>query len=449
MHQFAFPVETMGLLWGIPFAGILLSIGLFPLFAPKIWHHHYGKIALAWALCFVMPAYFIIEAHIVTHHILATFLHDYLPFIILLFALFTVTGGIRIVGNFVGTPIINTALLMFGSFLASIMGTTGASILLIRPFIKANQYRNHKVHVIVFFIFLISNIGGSLTPIGDPPLFLGYLQGVSFFWPTSHLLKPMLFMVFSVLVIFFIVDTYFFSKEDDHPKKFHQDTKLFYVEGKWNFIPLVAIILLLFLGGKYQTDQGVMIFDVMFTYTQMVVNGGMILIALFSLWITHEETHRLNDFNWEPLLEVAKIFFGIFMTIIPVLAMLKAGEKGAFHSLIALVNRNGEPDPLMYFWLTGTLSSFLDNAPTYLVFFNATNAHVTELMTTLSQTLVAISAGAVFMGAMTYIGNAPNFMVKSIAEHNGIKMPGFFSYMFIACITLLPLFVLLSYIFFI
>lgn len=449
MLHYDFPVETMSLLWGIPFAGILLSIGLFPLFAPALWHHHYGKIACLWALFFVIPAYLFLEPAVVIHHIIATLLHDYLPFIILLFALFTVTGGIRIVGNFVGTPLINTSLLMFGAFLASIMGTTGASILLIRPFIKANQYRNHKTHIILFFMFLISNIGGSLTPLGDPPLFLGYLQGVSFFWPTAHLLHPMLFMTISLLVLFLIVDTYFFSKEDDHPRKFHQDAKLIYVEGKWNFIPLVAIILLLFLGGKYQTEQGIMIFDVMLSYTQIIVNAGMVLIALFSLWITHEETHRLNDFNWEPFLEVAKIFFGIFMTIIPVLAILKAGEKGALHSLIALVNHDGKPDPLMYFWLTGALSSFLDNAPTYLVFFNATNASVTELMTTLSHTLVAISTGAVFMGAMTYIGNAPNFMVKSIAEHNGIKMPGFFLYMFIASIILLPLFVVLSYLFFV
>ncbi|QDH61255.1 sodium:proton antiporter [Pandoraea pnomenusa] len=438
--------------WGLPFAGLLLSIALGPLLAPAFWHHHFGKIAAFWGAAFLVPfaAAFGVGAawYGAVHAVVA----EYIPFVVLLTALFTTAGGICVHGNLRGGPWLNTGLLTLGTILASIMGTTGAAMLLIRPLIRANDNRKHNVHVVVFFIFLVANAGGSLTPLGDPPLFLGFLQGVDFFWTTAHIWPETLFICVTLLLLFFLIDAYHFRQKGERlieeldPTPHAAPLRL---EGKRNFVLLAAAVGLVLMSGLWKPG---VTFDVFGTHVELqniARDVGLIVVTLISLAITPRTAREGNGFNWEPMKEVAKLFAGIFLTIIPVVAILRAGEAGALGWVVRLVTgANGAPDNDVYFWATGLLSSFLDNAPTYLVFFNTAGGDAATLMTSGAATLAAISAGAVFMGANTYIGNAPNFMVKAIAEQRGIRMPSFFGYMLWSGSILLPLFVLTTLIFF-
>lgn len=437
-------------LWGVPFAGILLSIALVPLLAPIFWHHHFGKVAAGWALAFLLPFAVLFGIHAAGVAVVHVLLAEYIPFVILLTALFTVSGGIYIRGNLRGSPALNTAILAIGAVLASFMGTTGASMLLIRPLIRANDDRRHRAHVVVFFIFIVSNAGGSLTPLGDPPLFLGFLKGVDFFWTVRHIFPETLFLVGTLLALFFALDTWFYrtreevSRPDPTP-----DTRGIGFDGARNFWLLGAIVGLVLLSGFWKSAAS---FDLMGTEVGLpglVRDFGLVIITILSLKITPTQVHQDNQFSWAPMQEVAKLFAGIFLTIIPVIAMLRAGVDGPFGAIIAAVTRpDGSPNPAMYFWASGVLSSFLDNAPTYLVFFNTAGGDPQLLMTQLAPVLAAISAGSVFMGANTYIGNAPNLMVKSIAEDRGVKMPSFFGYMLWSVGILVPLFVLMTFIWF-
>ena len=438
---------ALGLLWAAPFAGMLLSIALLPLLAPAFWHHHYGKIAIAWALAFLLPFAAIFGPAVALYETLHTFLLEYIPFIILLLALFTVAGGIRIVGHPHGTPGINLAFLGIGTLLASLMGTTGAAMLLIRPLIAANAWRKRKVHVIVFFIFLVANIGGSLTPLGDPPLFLGFLKGVPFFWPTQHMFLPMLVVAGLTLAVFYVLDRHLCAKETDRPDKTAGRTR---IEGKVNLLLLLGVVGAVLLSGIWKSGVALTVYHVPTELEALTRDLLLLAMVALSLWLTPKGLREANHFNWEPMAEVAKLFIGIFLTIIPAIAILKAGEAGALKSVVAAVTDDaGRPIDAAYFWLTGILSSFLDNAPTYLVFFNTAGGDPTELTGPLASTLLAISAGAVFMGANTYIGNAPNFMVRAIAENRGIRMPSFFGYMAWSGAILLPIFAITTLIFFI
>jgi Na+/H+ antiporter NhaD/arsenite permease-like protein len=437
-------------IWGLPFAGILLSIALFPLLAPRFWHHHFGKIAAAWALAFLVPFAVQFGAGTAAVSMVHVLLAEYLPFVILLTALFAVSGGIYIRGNLHGSPGLNTSILAVGAILASVMGTTGASMLLIRPLIRANDNRVHRAHVVVFFIFIVSNAGGSLTPLGDPPLFLGFLKGVDFFWTAKHILPETLFLVGTLLALFYALDSwYYHRREEIQPKDPTPDTQALGFDGARNFWLLAAIVGLVLLSGAWKSPVS---FDVAGTQVGLpglVRDIGLIVITMASLRITPDAVHADNQFSWGPMQEVAKLFAGIFLTIVPVIAMLRAGTEGPFGAIIAAVTRpDGSPDPAMYFWASGVLSSFLDNAPTYLVFFNTAGGDPQVLMTTLAPTLAAISAGSVFMGANTYIGNAPNLMVKAIAEDRGVKMPSFFGYMAWSGAVLVPLFVAITFIWF-
>lgn len=435
--------------WGVPFAGLLLSIALMPLLAPSFWHHHFGKVAAAWALAFLVPfavAFGPLAAALGFLHALVA---EYLPFIILLTALFTVAGGIHIRGNLHGSPGLNAAILAIGAVLASFMGTTGASMLLIRPLIRANDNRVHKAHVIVFFIFIVSNAGGSLTPLGDPPLFLGFLKGVDFFWTVSHIFPETLFLVGMLLAIFYGLDTWYYRREGVLPIDPTPDTRAIRFEGGINFALLAVIVALVLLSGFWKSGVAFDVAGAEVTLPGLVRDIGLIAVTLVSLRITPDSVHESNQFSWAPMAEVAKLFAGIFLTIIPVIAMLKAGIDGPFAAVIRAVTRpDGQPDPAMYFWAAGALSSFLDNAPTYLVFFNTAGGDPQVMMTTLAPTLAAISAGAVFMGANTYIGNAPNMMVKAIAEDRGVRMPSFFGYMAWSGAILIPLFLVMTFIWF-
>lgn len=446
-------------LWSIiPFVGILLSIAIFPLVLDSHFLvHHGGKMSLAWALIFAIP-YLIAFRGDAFYDILHIYLIDYIPFIILLWGLFTVAGGILVRGTLRGTPIVNTLLLLIGTAIASWVGTTGASMLLIRPLIRANAYRQNKVHLIIFFIFLVSNIGGSLTPLGDPPLFLGFLHGVPFFWTTTALFPHMLFISVILIVLFFVVDTFMFKREGGVVPDDGTSEPL-RVDGLFNLIFLLGIVAAVLMSGTFKWGE-VNILGVHVYWQNIARDVLIVVMGLLSLQFTpfSGQLRQANEFSWEPIEEVAKVFAGIFMTIIPALAILKAGENGALRGLIVVIK-----EPLHYFWVTGVLSSFLDNAPTYLTFFNTAlgKLHLTEALVPdilygkltdpehleFVRLLTAISVGAVFMGANTYIGNAPNFMVKAIAEQSGIRMPSFFGYMLWSVVILVPLFVIVTFVF--
>ena len=444
-------IGTLLPLWTtLPFTGILLSIALIPLLLPRFWHRHFPKVSAFWAIVFAAPFVFFFREKAL-HEMAHIILIDYVPFILLLWALFTVSGGIYVRGTLKGTPAVNTTVLLIGTLLASVIGTTGASMLLIRPILRSNAWRIHKVHTIVFFIFLVSNIGGSLTPLGDPPLFLGFLHGVPFFW-TMHIFPEMAVASVTLLLIYFALDSHYYKRENKTaiPEEEFEPLK---IEGGRNFIFLAGIIGAVLFSGSVRLGD-VNILGIHQTTENLIKDAVLILMGLASLGFTAKEVRKNNDFGWAPMLEVAYLFAGIFITIIPALAILKAGEKGALHWLIKAID-----SPAQYFWAVGILSSFLDNAPTYLTFFNSMlgkfypgmpePAAVALLIVEKIPYLAAISVGAVFMGANTYIGNAPNFMVKSIAEEAGVKMPSFFGYMFKYSIpVLVVLFIVMTFVFF-
>jgi Na+/H+ antiporter NhaD/arsenite permease-like protein len=441
---------ALGAYWAIPFAGLLLSIAILPLAAPDIWHHHYGKISAAWALAFIVPCLLMYGASVTLYELMHTILLEYVPFLILLFALFTVAGGVLIKGNLHGSPGLNTSILGIGTLIASVTGTTGAAMLLIRPIIRANDNRLHNAHVIVFFIFLVANIGGSLTPLGDPPLFLGFLKGVSFFWPTTHLFLPMLLVAVILLAVFYVLDWYLFHIDEDYPPKPDPtpDSRLRIV-GWVNVALLGAIVAAVLMSGIWKPGISWTVNHIELELQNIVRDVLLLVIARISWTVTRADVREGNGFTWGPIIEVAKLFAGIFITIIPAIAILKAGMNGSLSSIVGLVtDSQGQPINAMYFWLAGGLSSFLDNAPTYLVFFNMAGGDAQQLMGPMAMTLMAISAGAVFMGANTYIGNAPNFMVKAIAEERGVKMPSFFGYMAWSIAFLIPCFLLVTWVFF-
>ncbi len=438
---------SLGFVWALPFIGILLSIALFPLLAPHAWEHHQGKIAAGWGLLVLVPMAFALGPMTALQALTHTALLEYIPFILLLLALFTVAGGILIRGNIHGSPGTNTMLLAIGTVLASFIGTTGASMVMIRPVMRANDDRKHNVHVIVFFIFLVSNIGGSLTPLGDPPLFLGFLRGVDFFWTTTHLFPETLFAGGLLLALFFIIDTVIYRKEG-HIKPDPTPDNPVRITGGINFLLIFIIIAAILMSAT--TDLGrVTVLGSEIELANALRDAIMVAVTIISLKLTPKANRAENGFSWGPIQEVAKLFAGIFIAIIPVLAMLQAGANGAFAPLVALVsNPDGSANNAAYFWLTGGLSSFLDNAPTYLVFFELAGGDAQQLMTTGALTLAAVSAGSVFMGANSYIGNAPNFMVYAIAREGGVKMPSFFGYLLWSGAILIPTFLILTLLFF-
>ncbi|WP_425259945.1 sodium:proton antiporter [Rubrivivax sp. RP6-9] len=436
--------------WGIPFAGVLLCIALMPLLATQVWHHHFGKITAGWAVAFLLPFAVVFGPGVAGGALVHALLAEYIPFIVLLVALYTAAGGIFVRGNIHGSPATNVAIMAVGSVLASLMGTTGASMLLIRPLIRANDNRKHVAHVVVFFIFTVSNAGGSLTPLGDPPLFLGFLKGVDFFWTLKHIFPETLLLLGALLAIFYVIDSWYYRREGVMPVDPTPDTPRLGLEGAVNFLPLAAVVALVLMSGTWKPGVVFDVFGTPVELQQIVRDVLLVGVTFVSLAITPKGVREKNQFSWAPMQEVAKLFIGIFLTMIPVLAMLKAGEQGAFAAVTrAVTGPDGQPLPWAYFWFSGVLSSFLDNAPTYLVFFNLAGGDPAVLMTTLAGTLAAISAGSVFMGANTYIGNAPNFMVKAIAEDRGVAMPSFFGYMLWSGAILLPLFALMTFIFFV
>jgi len=411
---------SLPLLSVAPFAGLLLSIALLPLIAPALWARHYAKVCLAFGVPVV--AFFLLRA---PSELLHTAL-EYASFLILLASLFTISGGILLRGTLRGSAGVNCAILGVGAVLANIFGTTGASMLLVRPLLRANAHRQRAAHVVVFFIFVVANIGGALTPIGDPPLFLGYLRGVPFFWTLRAMSLLWAAACALVIGVFYLVDRRAIALErmaesDGGPARTDAGARApLSIEGKVNLPLLMVVIGAVFLPTPWR-------------------EAAMAAAAGVSAWKTPAWVRKENEFTWHPIEEVAILFAGIFATMIPALLILKA--RGA---------ELGVDTPAHFFWVTGTLSSFLDNAPTYLTFFSlAQGVGGAQTVAGVSSPLLqAISAGAVFMGAISYIGNAPNFMVKAIAEQAGVRMPSFFGYMAWSCGILLPIFALLTLIFF-
>jgi len=444
--------ERLPLWTCVPFACMLLSIALFPLLAPEVWHHHFGKISGLWAALFGVP-FLIAFQGAAFHEILHILQADYVPFIVLLWSLYTVSGGVLLRGRLRGTPLVNTAMLAIGTALASWMGTTGAAMLLIRPFLRANNHRKNRTFMVVFFIFLVANAGGSLTPLGDPPLFLGYLHGVPFFWTLMNISPHMLFIVLILLTVYLLLDWYHYRKENVRVDEAEEGGGALRLEGTHNFLFLGGIVGAVLVSGSVDWGQ-VNTLGVHRAVQDWLRDGFLLLMGMLSLFTTPFKLREDNDFTWFPIVEVAYLFIGIFITMIPCLLILKAGSQGALAFLVDSVR-----EPRHYFWVTGALSGFLDNAPTYLTFFNTVlgrfypgmaEADAVALLTTENVVyLQAISAAAVFFGACSYIGNAPNFMVRSIAEEAGTPMPSFFGYILkYALVFLVPCFVAITFVFF-
>jgi Na+/H+ antiporter NhaD/arsenite permease-like protein len=434
---------AMGWPWALPFLGILMSIATGSLLFPKIWHHHYGKIAFAWALLTLLPlaAAFGIAAALAA--LVHAALSEYLSFVVLLFALYVVAGGILVIGDLRCTPWTNVGILAFGAGIASFVGTTGAAMILIRPLIRANAGRASNAHVVIFFIILVANIGGALTPLGDPPLFVGFLRGVYFFWTAQHIWLQTSIVALLVLVIFFALDSWKFRAE--LPQPVNENPAPIRLRGAVNIVLIGLIMIAILLSATWRPGVEFDVYGTHVALQNILRDAGLILIALASLLLTKDEHRGANGFNFEPIREVAILFAGIFVAIIPVMVMLQAGRDGTFAFLLqAITAKDGTPHEAAYFWLTGVLSGFLDNAPTYLVFFELASGDAKTLMGPLSGTLAAISMGAVYMGALSYIGNAPNLMVYVIANEQGVRMPSFFGYVLWAVCVLVPLFLILT-----
>jgi Na+/H+ antiporter NhaD/arsenite permease-like protein len=419
-------------IWSVvPFVALLLGIALLPLVAEHWWHQNKNK-AIVSAVVGVPVLVYLFIVHLTTEQAaLIPLGHEilkYVSFIVLLGSLYTVAGGIVFRGDLEPRPLTNTAILAFGCVLANMISTTGASVLLIRPLLRINKSRRHTSHLPIFFVFTVSNTGGLLTPLGDPPLFLGFLNGVPFTW-TLTLWLPWLLVNGVLLAVLLVWDTIAYRREvvglvagDSAPR---QPLR---VEGLVNLPLLAGIIAGVLVQGVVEGERG-----------ELIGAGVMVVMAGLSLWLTPQRLRAANDFTWHPIIEVAVLFAGIFVAMVPALELLKLHGKGL-----------GIQEPWQYFWLTGGLSGFLDNAPTYLAFATMAggDAPIGELTRSAPDLLAAISCGAVFMGALTYIGNGPNFMVKAIADSSGYSMPSFFGYLGYSCLILAPVLVIVTFVFF-
>ncbi len=432
-------------LWAsIPFAIMLLSIAVLPLIVESWWERNRHKLIVALALAIPTAIYLINEGLI--HNLEHQIMYDYVPFIILLASLFVITGGIHLSGDIKAKPIINTLFIGIGYFLASIMGTTGAAMLLIRPVISTNQQRSHKAHTILFFIAAVANCGGLLTPLGDPPLFLLFLRGAPFTW-FLHLLPEWAFVGAILLIVYYLVDSYYYKKEDwVNLSADTREVEPIRITGKINFLFLLGVILSVafvndgFIPAMKSNPELGYEAPMWLKFLREII---LLLLISLSLYSTQKKVREQNKFSWRPIIEVAVVFLGIFITMVPTMLYL-AKNAASF----------GFSEPWQFYYAAGSLSSFLDNAPTAVAFHGVAvglvngGQAIAEIAGIPEILLKAIAMGSVFFGAMTYIGNGPNFMVKAIAEESGIKMPSFFGYMFkFSLIVLLPIYILVQLLF--
>ncbi len=424
-------VASPDLISGVPFAGLLLSIALGPMLAPRTWHRWSRIVMLGWSLALLLGDAAVLGPLPAAASLRDAILVQYLPFITLLLALYVAAGGIVIAGGPWGQPAGNTALLAIGTLVGGVVGTTAAAMTLIHPFLRANAHRSRKGHLVVFFIVLVANAGGALSPIGNPPLYVGFLQGVPFLWPMIWLTWPLVLLSAPLLLGFYLLDGQL-ARSEPHPRQ--QEPLRLHGAGNLGLIAVVAASEMAF--GAWRRDT-VAIFGASVPAGHLASVLLCVAVSLVSVAITPNAHRRRNMFSWAPMGEVAELFAAIFITIGPVTAMLQTGPAGPLGGVFRLVtNAAGAPVPAAYFWLTGLFSAFLDNAPTYLVFFGLAGNDASLLSGPLARTLVAISAGSVFFGGLTYVGSAPNLMIRAIAAHRGVRMPGFFGYSLFATLVL-------------
>lgn len=444
--------QQLGLWTSLPFVGTLLSIAILPLVAGHWWEHNRSKAIVAAIFAAPITLYLLSAFGAAGGHVLLEAVMEYVPFIIMLTALFVITGGIVVEGSLSGTPLLNTGIMGIGAVIANLIGTTGASVLLIRPLLRANAPRQRKAHIVIFFIFVVSNCGGLLTPLGDPPLFMGFQKGVPFLW-TTRLWPQWLLANLLLLAIFNVWDQIVLSREELtragsqlEAVQHHVPLK---IHGALNVVWLLGVVAAIFGYGQGLFNNGQ-------PWMWGIKEVLMALMAVLGFVMTPQVNRERNRFTFGPIIEVAVLFAGIFVTMAPALLILNswgAGERQVFGMALGL-DRSWE-----FFWTAGILSSFLDNAPTYLTFaataagqqgISLEGQYLTKLLATAEgpRMIAAVSCGAVLMGANTYIGNGPNFMVKAIAEENGVKMPSFFGYMLYSGLILLPVFVVVTLVFF-
>lgn len=429
----------------LPFVAMLLCIAIAPLIAEKEWEKNLNKFAVSMVLGSVVAIWMVTNNNAeneFTHKLVHQMVFDYVPFILLLTALFVVTGGIHVKGDIQATPKVNTLILAIGFVLASLMGTTGAAMLLIRPLLATNSQRKYTTHTVLFFIALVANTGGLLTPLGDPPLFLLYLRGAEFTWFLS-LFPIWAFVGISLLVIYFLLDTYYYTKREalEHLMHDAREQEPIRIDGNINFLWLACVVAsVMFINSGYIPAMGEEHAPI---YIKLLREIVLVAIIFLSLYTTKKQVREANHYSWAPIIEVAVLFVGIFATMTPALIYLNANAANL-----------GLTEPWQFYYSAGTLSSFLDNAPTAVAFHSvATGLPMTEgvpMVAGVQEVLLkAIATASVFFGAMTYIGNGPNFMVKAIAEESGLRMPSFFGYMFkFSLVVLLPLYIIVQLIFF-
>ncbi len=437
------PSAAIALPWGAPFLGVLVSIAVLPMLAPRLWHRRMAWVMGLWTAALLLPwvaAFGAADAaHLAWHAILV----EYLSFVTILLALYAAGGGVLVRGGPAGTPGGNTLMLGVGMALGVVMGQAGAAMVMINPLLHANAHRRRKVHLPLFLIVLIANASGALTPLGNPPLYIGFLQGVPFLWPARHLIAPLAVLTGLLLLAFYLIDRHLAADEPPAPAPAR-----LHVRG-WPNAVLIVLTGAVVLAQNAARAGDVSILGEAVPLMRLVAILAFVAITLASAAITPKAVRQANDFTWAPMKEVALLFLAIFVTIQPVLHMLEAGLSGPLGPVLRLtLTAAGTPRPAAFFWLAGILSAFLDNAPTYLVFFNIARIEPATMTDAQAVSLAALSAGAVFFGGLTYIGNAPNMMVRGVAAHRGVRMPGFLGFLCLSAALLLPVFAILTALFF-
>lgn len=416
-----------GIAQALPFIGVLLSFAILPGLVPRFWHRRMLAVIGFWiTLCLIQQSWLLGPAGALLA-LCDSIFAEFLPFIVLLLALYALGGGIAIRGGPWGRPAGNLLLLTAGTALASVMGTIGASLLLIHPLLAANANRPEKRHLVLAFIILVGNCGGALTPLGDPPLLVGFLRGVPFFWPFTHLIASLGVVAIPVLLLCYALDLYFFRREVRPP------AKVFRLRGYLNISLLVVLICVIPLEGVWHPGD-LRFRSIAIPAEQLAVMLVELACILLSELFTPKSIRNQNRFAWSAMREITILFLGIFVTIPPVFILLKQADI--------------QPDPLIWFWSSGIASAVLDAAPTYLVFFQAAGGNAASLTAGSAQLLTAIAAGSVYFGPVTYLGNAPNLMIREIAARRGVRMPGFFQYAGVMVLLMTPLYILLSVLFF-
>lgn len=428
---------NLPLITGIPFLGVLLSIALGPLLIPRLWHRFENPLLFLWGVLSIAALWVYGGGGFATHEVTGTLLQEYTPFMVILFTTFSLNGGIHFSLSFTPTPLNNTLYLAFAGLCSNILGTTGASLLFLRPFLRINRHRRYRVPLVIFFILIVANVGGCLTPLGDPPLFMGYLKGVDFLWSLQNLWKPCFFVMGSLLGLFALVEAVLLKKDPQEWIPFS-----FGLEGKVNLV-LLAVLVAAILGTPHLSEKTFSFLGHPLAVTSLIRDGIFLMLAALSLWITPKAVRHSHAFSWAPLREVGRVFLAIFITLIPVSMMLQAGVKGPFAPLFSSISLDS---PKAFYWGSGFFSAFLDNAPTYLVFYTLGGGSAVDFMGVKAPFLMAISLGSVFFGALTYIGNTPNFVIRSIAQQSGVKMPSFLGYMLWALALLGPILGVVSWV---